>query len=291
LIPVTNGGTDLFAGTDSVGVVLSTDDGESWTPLNTGLTDTTVRSLAVVDTSLFAGTGSGVFLSTNRGMTWVPVSTGLTDSTVQCFAVSGSTLFAGTEAGGVFRTTDRGASWTAVNNGFTNPDVKCMEAQGTRIFAAGAKRGAVFLSENSGDTWTMVDTGMIYLQIPALEASDSTLFAGTRGAGVWRRPLREMVTAVDDAPAGVPLSFALEQNYPNPFNPSSTITFELPRSSDVKLSVFDLLGREISVLVNERREAGVHQVKFDGSGLASGVYFYRLKAGEIVATKRSILVR
>ena len=85
--------------------------------------------------------------------------------------------------------------------------------------------------------------------------------------------------------------FFLHQNYPNPFNPSTTIKFELPKSSDVRLSVFDMLGREVSVLVNERRDAGVHEVKFDASGFSSGVYFYRLRAGDFVETRKLVLVR
>jgi hypothetical protein len=149
---------------------------------------------------------------------------------------------------------------------------------------------------------------MIYLQIPALEASDSTLFAGTRGAGVWRRPLREMVTAVDDAPAGVPPSFTLEQNYPNPFNPTTVISYQLPVVSSVRLAVYDLLGREVAVLVNERKAPGSYEVKFDGAGLASGVYFYRLsvsplarrdlvtqerdgQAGDFVRTRKLLVLR
>jgi hypothetical protein len=85
--------------------------------------------------------------------------------------------------------------------------------------------------------------------------------------------------------------FFLQQNYPNPFNPSTTIKFELPTSSVVRLSVYDVLGREVSVLVNERREAGFHEVKFDGSGLSSGVYFYRIQAGNFVETKKLVLLR
>jgi hypothetical protein len=92
-------------------------------------------------------------------------------------------------------------------------------------------------------------------------------------------------------PIGQAVEFRLDQNFPNPFNPSTTIKYELPRSSDVKLSVFDLLGREVSVLVDERREAGVHEVKFDGSGLSSGVYFYRLSAGRFVQTLKLLLVK
>ncbi len=105
---------------------------------------------------------------------------------------------------------------------------------------------------------------------------------------------------------GSPRAFALAQNYPNPFNPSTTIRFELPVSSDVRLGVYDVLGREVSALVNERRDAGVHEVKFDGSGLSSGVYFYRLwvrpldsaigrdsksGAGEFVQTRKLVLLQ
>ena len=89
----------------------------------------------------------------------------------------------------------------------------------------------------------------------------------------------------------MPKAFALLQNYPNPFNPSTTIKLELPKSSVVRLSVFDILGREVSVLVNERREAGAYEVKFDGSNLASGVYFYRLQAGSFVQTRKLLLLR
>jgi hypothetical protein len=89
----------------------------------------------------------------------------------------------------------------------------------------------------------------------------------------------------------VPKGIVLRQNYPNPFNPSTTIKFELPRTSQVNLSVFESLGREVSVLVNDRRDAGVHEVKFDGSNLAGGVYFYRLQAGDFVQTRKLLLLR
>ena len=76
---------------------------------------------------------------------------------------------------------------------------------------------------------------------------------------------------------GVPAAYALHQNYPNPFNPTTTIKYELPKSSEVTLGVYDMLGREVSVLVNDRRDAGVHEAKFDGAGLSSGMYFYRMQ--------------
>lgn len=88
-----------------------------------------------------------------------------------------------------------------------------------------------------------------------------------------------------------PVAFELSQNYPNPFNPSTTIRYALPSRSHVTLTVFNTLGQEVATIVNESQDAGYHEVRFDGSGLASGVYFYRLRAGGYLATKRLVLVR
>jgi hypothetical protein len=106
------------------------------------------------------------------------------------------------------------------------------------------------------------------------------------------KELKTTITALSGgSPEALPGEFNLGQNYPNPFNPSTTIKFELPTSLDVRLSVFDMLGRQVSVLVNERRNAGVHEVKFDGSQLSSGVYFYRLQTGGFMDTKKLLLLK
>ena len=97
----------------------------------------------------------------------------------------------------------------------------------------------------------------------------------------------EVASDIGNAPA----TCSLSQNYPNPFNPITTIKYELPASSMVRLSACDMLGREVSVLVNERKDAGVHEVTFDGSNLASGVYFYRLQAGDFVQSKSFVLLK
>jgi len=89
----------------------------------------------------------------------------------------------------------------------------------------------------------------------------------------------------------VPTKFALHQNYPNPFNPVTVIRYELPNSATVKLQVFDVLGRVVATVVNERKEAGIYEVPFNASGLSSGTYFYRLQAGTFVETKKMMLVK
>ena len=92
-----------------------------------------------------------------------------------------------------------------------------------------------------------------------------------------------------------PNEFSLSQNYPNPFNPSTTIVYEIPNQvgndNNVRLSVFDVLGNEVSVLVDERKSAGSYSVEFNGSRFSSGVYFYKLVTGSFVETKKMILVR
>ncbi len=94
-----------------------------------------------------------------------------------------------------------------------------------------------------------------------------------------------------DETAGIPTSFMLHQNYPNPFNPMTTITYDIPVRANVKLVVYNILGQEVATLVNEVQEPGRYNVKFDASGLPSGVYFYKLEAGKYVDVKKMVLVK
>jgi hypothetical protein len=103
--------------------------------------------------------------------------------------------------------------------------------------------------------------------------------------------LFDITTDVAQNQIKTPTVYSLGQNYPNPFNPSTTIKYELPKSSEVRLSVFDRLGREVAVLVDERRDAGVHEAKFEGSHLSSGMYLPRLRAGDVVQSRKMMLLR
>ncbi len=99
------------------------------------------------------------------------------------------------------------------------------------------------------------------------------------------------ISDVRDPERTVPGSYALLQNFPNPFNPSTTIAFELPRASHVTLSVYDILGRQASVLVDEERAAGRYEARFNASTLSSGTYIYRLQAGDFISAKKMTIVR
>ena len=101
-----------------------------------------------------------------------------------------------------------------------------------------------------------------------------------------------VTTGVDRSTAGeLPSKVSLQQNYPNPFNPSTTIQFGLPNASYVTLKIYNILGQEVATLINEKRDAGQYSVQWNAHGLASGVYFYRLSAGNYIETKKLLLVR
>jgi hypothetical protein len=151
-----------------------------------------------------------------------------------------------------------------------------------------------------------LDSGWIHLSVRdtlLINPGDSAavvLDAGTAGGPFSGWSYFDVVSASKVGTAAVPSenaalilpnAFRLYQNYPNPFNPSTTIRYGLPNRSHVVLTVFNTLGQQVASLVNVEQDAGVHEVKFDGSNLASGVYFYRLAAGDFVQTKRLMLLK
>jgi hypothetical protein len=111
------------------------------------------------------------------------------------------------------------------------------------------------------------------------------------GARIDGRNYGSIMQVKNNSDLNLPAHMVLMQNYPNPFNPSTTISFSLPRTENITLKVYDLLGREVATLVEGRKEAGEHSVKWNAESFASGVYFCRLKAGDFVQTRKLVLVR
>ena len=151
--------------------------------------------------------------------------------------------------------------------------------------------------------WTLL--GFVPGNGTTLQRHDYTLTDNTVTSGSWQYRLVQIdldgtrheidpititmgPTSVTES---VPLEFTLEQNYPNPFNPSTTIRFTVPVTGPVTLKVYDLVGREVAMLADEIMQAGTRELSFDASGLASGVYVYRLQSGGNVATQRMVLMK
>jgi len=279
-------GNNIFAG--SFGLYLSTNNGANWTQI--ALNETGVYSLATSGNNIFAGTGYGVYLSSNNGANWT--QTALNNQPVWSLAISGNNIIAGTWYG-ICCSTNNGANWTqtAVNN----TTVASFAVNANNIFA-GADYGGVYLSTNNGLNWIQRNQGFgIVPCVYALLIANGYVFAGISGSSVWRRNLNEAI-GIKNISLEIPSSFSLSQNYPNPFNPSTNIRYTIPsnvkgKMSNVKLVVFDILGKEIATLVNEKQNAGTYEAIFDGSGLTSGFYFYRLTCDDFSETRKMVLIK
>jgi photosystem II stability/assembly factor-like uncharacterized protein len=202
----------VYAGTaDGRGIFKSSNGGQSWSLINTGLADPpypvapTVLDLAIdpsAPATLYAGTfGRGVFKSTNGGESWSPINTGLISPFVRGLAIDSSnpaTLYAGTVGSplappggsGIFKSINGGGSWTAVNTGLTNTDVSTLAIDPTNAATIYAASGAgVFKSTNGGGSWSPINSGLTATSVDALvidPSAPATLYAGTFGGGVFK---------------------------------------------------------------------------------------------------------
>ncbi|MEI7485675.1 MAG: T9SS type A sorting domain-containing protein [Ignavibacteriota bacterium] len=117
-------------------------------------------------------------------------------------------------------------------------------------------------------------------------------FSGGNGRGDYMlQSLANPLTGSENVSTTVPGAYSLEQNFPNPFNPTTNINFSVAKTGFVKIVVFDVLGREVQTLVNEKMNAGSYEVSFNGSSLYSGIYFYKISAGEFSQVKKMVLIK
>lgn len=108
--------------------------------------------------------------------------------------------------------------------------------------------------------------------------------------GFWSVYQADVITSVDEEEL-LPIEYKLEQNYPNPFNPSTIIKFAVPERSNVIIKIYNITGEEIQTLVNEEKERGWYEIKFNSNGLASGIYLYRMQAGSYISIKKMMLIK
>ena len=275
-------GMNLFAGTSNGSVFLSTDEGRTWNDKKIGLTNNSVNSIFVNDSILLASTSGGIYLSTNNGNSWSGENDGLITMDVRAINFYGTNLLAGTSTG-LFISSTTEYNWQP--NGFSGSLIFAIETCDS-ILAIGTN-GGVYLTMGDYKNWKSCGLDNVF----AVKIIGNYLYAGTYDYGVCFRPISDLFVGVKDISKQYPAGFVLKQNYPNPFNPSTKISFEIPYSGNVTIKIFDLLGREIKVLLDEYKQRGTYTIDFDASEISSGVYFYRLKSNNFSSTKKMILLR
>lgn len=242
------------------------------------------NALEIMGTNIWFGTNNTrVYRSTNFGATW---SFGATTGQANSYSLAFNYLCLGLVGGTILqRTTDCGALTTLTALGTGN--ITGIAGAGPRFWYT---RGTnIYFSSNSGDNWSSAYTGTANLL--DIDVSTPNCCAVGWAVGANGTIVGLGFTGIANNHNQIPSEYMLMQNYPNPFNPSTMITFQIPKSGNVKLVVYDLLGREVKTLLNEFKPVGTYDVSFDAANLSSGVYFYKLESGSFTDSKKMLLVK
>jgi photosystem II stability/assembly factor-like uncharacterized protein len=276
-------------------VYSSTNQGLNWTDITGDLTYG-VQKVAISNGMIYGG-GQGLHVTTNNGIHWSTLF--LSDNT-DAFIVSDSTIFIGTYSHGVYRSTNSGQSWEQTLN--VSKRIYSLYRYGSNIFVGGDT--CFYVSTDGGSTFTDKRQGLGNATISGIVVQNNYVFVvnsnylSTNVSG-WKRPLQELI-GINNISSEIPGDYTLYQNYPNPFNPSTKIKFSVTsvgayRNTPVQLTVYDLLGQEVAVLVNEQLKPGTYEVDWDASNYPSGVYFYRMTVNDastsLSFTKRMVLLK
>jgi hypothetical protein len=276
----------------------STDDGLIWTTPGIGVIGGKLfdfnGQLAITfgdanGTDLYGGL---LYLSSNGGNTWNYLGYGKSNSQVLGFFSNGNIINGGDEyfyPKDIYISMDMCSTWTQIST--LNCQFGLSWSSGLlEGMLVGTEDSGVFLFSDEGDSLGSRNEGLTNFNVQSLTLDNNGyVYAGTEN-GVWRRPLPE-VTSVEELSTALPSSYILSQNFPNPFNPSTKIKYSVPQSSQVVIKVFDLLGNEIETLVNEEKQTGTYEVTWYAENLPSGIYFYQLKAGSFIETKKMLLLK
>ncbi|RPI13582.1 MAG: T9SS C-terminal target domain-containing protein [Ignavibacteriae bacterium] len=283
-------------------LIKTTNGGDNWTQISSappqinnefGFNNT----FKIIGTNMWFATNlSHVYVSTNLGLNWISSLTPGLDyiftlhfNNDTCGIVTGSTALI---------TTNGGTYWAPVTGTIPGSgDMFGAEGFGSEYFWI-LRGSGIYSTSNGGINWKTVTeitpSGELY-------AIDFAVSSGCPGGWVVSNDgsvyAMKFVTGINNTGNNIPASFILEQNYPNPFNPKTIINYQLAMNSDVKLSIIDITGKEIAVLVNENQNAGSYNVEWDASDYSSGVYFYQItadpigEAGNFSASKKMLLIK
>jgi len=294
-----------FGGAANNQVMKTTNKGGSWTNISTGLPNISANSIIIKTTApraVIVGMDAGVYYTTNEGATWVSYNTGLPNVTIY------DLKYHMTGSGGIIMAVTHGRGcWTigeatlpillaffnyAINENSVTLRWATQQEINNSGFDVERRKSGEAVSE-----WSKI--GFIQGNGTTHETKYYSFKDEILSTGIYNYRLKqydyngnyELYNLTGAVTINPPEKFSLHQNYPNPFNPISKIKYQIAKSSLVNLTVFDVAGKEITTLVNEKQTPGFYEVTFEGNNLSSGIYYYQLKAEGFVETKKMVLLK
>ena len=281
---------------DKSTLYMSADQGRHWEYM---YKDNFIEHLTADSYGQLYGTMNKVMVtSTDSGRTWKSLDDYSGNLQVESISKwSGDSLLVGTQYDGVYIVSKQGTNWSSLGNPGYSIGMTTADNNGY-IFAYsfGKRKAYAWSIDNPGwRTITFPDlplTSQLHTYFhKILIDNHHRLVVWSIDRDVYRSNVNTFILPINHEPSESIKKFKLRQNYPNPFNPTTTIRYELAKAGPVKLTVYNMLGQQVSVLVDSRQATGAHQIIFNASRLSSGVYFYRLKTGDNVSVKKMLLMK
>lgn len=285
----------MFAGVTSGESYYSKDDGTIWKPMMIDASSHVVNAFIRHGDVMLAGLSDfynpeiPIYISYDFGLNWEK-SDSVISIGVSAFAKLGDRIFASNTS--LIEGSNDAKLWLDKNqsipSGYPIPELKTF---GDYLFILSGN-GLFQLHRDSITTINITDN-IAFPIFLSIDIDNELIVLGSlysEGYSIWTKRIATTSIAHDNN-IEIPQKVTLNSNYPNPFNPSTIIGYSLPQSGFVQLKVYDVLGREVAVLVNEQQKPGNHEVQFDASGLSSGIYFYKLRSEGFIQTKKMLLLR
>ena len=281
---------DLFASPN--GTLFISNSSGLYSSSNSGLNWVRINGFSYLDAfninsegTLFAAGNSQICISTDNGSNWIP--RGMNGQWVLAISFDRyNNVYAGTCDHGLFKSTNNGLNWQNIGLGGRDVDIISINKNDEIIVCT---EYGLYASTSNGLSWISFQNGIFDgLKTIAVDSS-GYFFAGTYEEGVYKT-FSSLISVKPDF-NNIPEKFNLIQNFPNPFNPVTTIKFEIPVLSKVKIIIYDMLGREVQELLNQKLNPGTYEVKWNADKFSSGVYFYSLQTDEFTQTKKMVLIK
>jgi photosystem II stability/assembly factor-like uncharacterized protein len=283
-----NGNRGIIVGQNGT-ILLTSDGGTTWI-LQNSITNHDLHGISWVDENriIVCGKEGIIFKSDDGGSEWTLVESGmLKQLNTLYFPDSRNGFIAGYE-GLILKTSDGGDSWLTANSGSSRELTNIYFSDANNGIVVG-HAGTILRTSDAGSSWISEDPVTDHNLFRVKYAENIGMIVGNGGT-ILNNFKGGVITAshIEELPEK---KFTLDQNYPNPFNPSTVISYSIPGLSFVSLKIYDILGKEISALVNEVQPAGNYQINFAADNLPAGVYFYRINAGNFNQTKKMVLLK